>query len=155
MVWPKYSELNCDFWIHRGKYSIAEMSLCLFHASNELGSPILEALVELQSEEAPSQRTLTFAENARESALTSLRLKSVPTSFDLRVINIQCVGDVGIIEMTDMGLTLIIDAITKWLGGTEDFGVSPRNAHLKKHELGKLDKESSELWFWGPYYAGP
>lgn len=155
MVWPQFSNLKVDCWLHRGNYSIPEMSLCLFHASNELGSPILEALKVLQSEHRGSQLTLTFAENARDSALTTLRLKTVPASVELQIMSIQGEADSGLIEMTDRGLILLFDAVSAWLEGMEDFGVSPRNAGLKKHELGRLDKQSSELWFWGPYYQGP
>ncbi|GEM_PF-2335171 len=36
-----------------------------------------------------------------------------------------------------------------WLAGAEDFGVSPRHSSHKTIDLGKLDRESGELWFWG------
>lgn len=59
------------------------------------------------------------------------------------------------IEMTDQGLGLMTDAITSWLGGAEDFGIAPDHSGLKPKQLGKLDRESAELWFWGPGYYAP
>lgn len=53
------------------------------------------------------------------------------------------------------GLFLLKNALATWLGGVEDFGVSPGHSDLKPKAFGKLDKESGELWFWGPGYAGP
>ena len=64
-------------------------------------------------------------------------------------------GDNKTIEMTSDGLTLLASAIRSWLAGAEDFGVSSRKSKPKPKQLGKLDRESGELWFWGPFYAGP
>lgn len=79
----------------------------------------------------------------------------VPRRDDLQVMSIRCDSDAATIEMTDEGIRLLIDACAKWLDGGEDFGVSPRNSALKPKHFGELDRESAELWFWGPGYAGP
>jgi hypothetical protein len=59
------------------------------------------------------------------------------------------------IEMTEEGHTLLSAALSSWLAGAEDFGVSPRHSSLSPKNLGALDRESMEIWFWGPGYAGP
>ena len=74
---------------------------------------------------------------------------------ELQVLSIRCDSDAAIIEMTDDGLELMINAFTSWHSGAEDFGVSPRHFNLNPRAFGKLDRESGELWFWGPGYAGP
>jgi hypothetical protein len=155
MVKPEFSNLEIDFWVDRGKLGVSQPSLCLFHESIQNGSPILDALNELGSETCPAHRQLTFAACSRERALTNLRLMVVSKSEDLHVMNIRRDADAATIEMTDEGLTLLIDACVTWLAGAEDFGVSPLHSTLKPKEFGKLDRESGELWFWGPGYAGP
>jgi hypothetical protein len=155
MVKPEFSNLEIDFWVHRGRLGVSQPSFCLFHNCIQVGSPILNALNELKDETCPVQRMLTFAACSREHALTNLRLKAVSESDELRVMNIQCDTDVATIEMTDVGLALLIDACAAWLAGAEDFGVSPRRSTLNQKEFGRLDLESGELWFWGPGYVGP
>lgn len=70
-------------------------------------------------------------------------------------MSIKSDSDAATIEMTDVGLGLLIVACAKWLDGSEDFGVSPRHSTLRTKELGELDRQSGELWFWGPSHAGP
>ncbi|HMP71464.1 MAG TPA: hypothetical protein PKA76_19100 [Pirellulaceae bacterium] len=152
---PAFANLAIDFWVHRGKLGDAQLSLCLFHDSKDIGSPIIDALNELKNEISPAQRKLTFVKCSRERALSTLRLVVVPGREDLQVMSIRCDPDGATIEMTDEGLKLLIDACTAWLGGAEDFGVSPRHSSMKPKDFGKLDRESGELWFWGPGYAGP
>ncbi|NQT12626.1 MAG: hypothetical protein HQ582_07755 [Planctomycetes bacterium] len=155
MVKPQFSDLKVDLWVHRGRICVSNHNLCLFHGSVESGSPILDALNELRLETRPAQRKLTLAGCSRKRALTNLRLIVDAEREDLRVMNIRHDTDSATIEMTDDGLTRLIDACTAWLGGAEDFGVSPRQSALKTKELGALDRESGELWFWGPGYDGP
>ena len=155
MVKTKFTNLAIDFWVHRGMLGVSQPSLCLFHDSFQIGSPILDALNELKGEACPAQRKLTFLTCSRERALPTLRLIVVPKREDLQVMNIRRDADDATIEMTDEGLKLLIDACTAWLAGAAEFGVSPRRSTLKSKEFGKLDRESGELWFWGPSYAGP
>lgn len=155
MVKPEFSDLGIDFWVHRAKRGGSQPSLCLFHDSPELGSPMLDALIELKNETWPAQRTLTFAACSRERALVGLRLKAVPRREELQVMNIRHNSDVATIEATELGVDLLINACRAWLAGAEDFGVSPHQGNLTPKFLGKLDRESGELWFWGPHYTGP
>ncbi len=155
MVKPKFDNIEVDLWVHRGMIGITQPSLCLFHESANIGSPILDALNELKNETWPAQRKLTFVNCSRDGAISSLRLMAVPLREDLQVMSIRCDADTATIEMTDAGLTLLINACTNWQGGAEDFGVSPRRSTLKLKKFGKLDRESGELWFWGPGFAGP
>ena len=80
----------------------------------------------------------------------TLRLRLVSTREELRVMNIASGGQNLTIEMTDLGLQLVRNAMSAWLSGAEDFGVSPDSANVKRREFGSLDKTSGELWFWGP-----
>ncbi len=155
MVKPQFSNLKVDLWVHHGRIGVSNHNLCLFHDSVDSGSPILDALNELRDETRPAQRKLTFASCSRRGALTNMRLIVDAEREDLRVMNIRYDTDNATIEMTDEGLAVLIDACTAWLGGAEDFGVSPRQSSLKPKELGILDRESGELWFWGPVYDGP
>jgi hypothetical protein len=74
---------------------------------------------------------------------------------NLRVMNVRCEGDTATIQFTSVGLSLLVNAFESWLGGGEDFGVSPLHSSRKRSELGTLDHESGEVWFWGPGYVGP
>jgi hypothetical protein len=154
-VKSKFANLELDFWVHPGRLGIAQTSLCLFHDSKEIGFPILDALNELKNEAWPAKRKLTFVKCTRKRALLSLRLMAVPNREDLQVMSIRADSDGATIEMTDKGLRLLIEACTAWLGGAEDFGISPRHSTFKPKDHGKLDLESGELWFWGPGYTGP
>lgn len=155
MVKPAFENLAIDFWVHPGKLGVSQPSLCLFHDSVELGSQIVDALRELKFETWPAQRKLTFVACHRKRALQSLRLIAVPAREDLRAMSIRLDSDAATIEMTEQGLELLIQACTSWLAGAEDFGISPRRSALKSKDLGDLDRESGELWFWGPGYFAP
>ena len=155
MVKKQFSGLEIEFWVHEGKLGKTQHSLCLFHDSLEIGSPILEALYELRTETRPASCKLTFAASSRKQGLLSLRLMVVPKREDLQVMCICYDVEGAKIEMTDEGLKLLIEAFTAWLSGGEDFGVSPRHSKLNPNVLGKLDRESIELWFWGPRYVSP
>ena len=112
MVKPQFSNLKVDLWVHHGRIGVAQHNLCLFHDSVERGSPILDALNELRHETRPAQRTLTFAGCSRKRALTNMRLIVDIEREELRVMNIRHDTDNATIEMTDDGLTLLIDACT-------------------------------------------
>ncbi|MFO0911425.1 MAG: hypothetical protein U0795_00590 [Pirellulales bacterium] len=155
MVKSAFTNLAVHFWVHPGKLGVTQPSLCLFHDSKVVGSPILDAMNELANAARPAQRKLTFVNCSRDQALPSLRLRVVPSRDELLVMSIRCGSDGATIEMTDEGLRLLTKACTAWLGGAEDFGVSPRHSNIKPKDFGKLDRESGELWFWGPSYAGP
>ena len=155
MVKPAFSNLAVDFWVHHSKLGVSQPSLCLFHDSIHVGSPILDALNELQHEISPAQRLLTFVTCSRERALSRLRLKAVPIRDELKVMSIQYDSTSATIEMTAEGVALLSNACTSWLAGAEDFGVSPLHSSHKASGFGKLDRESGELWFWGPGFTGP
>lgn len=155
MVMPQYSNLEIDFWIHDGKLGLSAPTLCLFHDSPQHGTAILDALNELLNGSCPAQRTLTFANCERASALSNMRLLYVPEREELLVMNIRHRRPSATIEATAEGLKLLITAFTEWHVGGEDFGVCPRRSDFKQKQLGQLDRSSIELWFWGPRYAGP
>jgi hypothetical protein len=155
MVKPAFDDLEIDFWVHPGKLGVAQPSLCVFHNTPKMGTQFLEALTELRDQTCPAKRTLTFTACSRNSALRKLTFMLIAESEDLRVLNIRRDLDTATIEMTDIGLSLLIDAFSSWLAGTEDFGVSPRHSSLTPKQFGRLDRESGEIWFWGPNYAGP
>lgn len=155
MTFPAYENLQVDFWVYPGKVGVSRPTLCLFHQTLDVGSPILIALQELHGETPPARRTLTFATCAQKRPVKKLSLNFTANRDDLRVMNIQVDGDSAIIEMTRNGLDLMVDKVSAWLNGKEDFGVSPGSSHLRPKEFGPLDRESKELWFWGPGYAGP
>ena len=122
MVKPQFSNLKVDLWVHCDRIGVSNRNLCLFHGSVECGSPILDALKELRDEARPAQRKLTFAACSRKRALTKMRLIVDVERKDLRVMNIRYDPDCATIEMTEVGLMLLIDACNAWLGGGEDFG---------------------------------
>lgn len=155
MVKPEFERVNIDAWMSPEKLGDSTLSLCLFHASKQFGKPILDAIDELKVEGSPSRRTLTFMPSSRPRGVTTLRMCLVAERDDLRVMKIGCETSVATIQMTCEGLPLIRKAIVKWLEGAEDFGVSARDSSLKPSELGPLDRDSAELWFWGPGYIGP
>ena len=155
MPTPTSERFSIDFWVHCGTLGIAQTSLCLFRDSMTVGLPILDTLNELSNATWPTQRKLNFVNCSRERALSKLHLLAVPSREELQVMNIRYEGDTATIEMTEAGLKLLIKAITTWLNGREDFGVSPRHSAMKPKDFGKLDRESAELWFWGPGYTGP
>jgi len=155
MVKPAFQNLEVDLWVHPRKLGIAQPSVCLFYDRFEEGVQILEALAELVNAARPAQRTITFKPCLRPHALGKLKLMLESIGHDLKIMHIGLDRDTATIEMTDQGLSLLKNALGTWLAGGEDFGVSPRHGALKPKVVGKLDKESGELWFWGPGYAGP
>jgi len=50
MVKQNFSNLEIDFWVHSRKLGTSQPSLCLFHDSIQIGSPILDALNELKDD---------------------------------------------------------------------------------------------------------
>lgn len=152
---PEFEEIAVDFWVCPGKLGVSLPTLCLFQDSSKRGTLLLDALTELGKNPCPARYTLLFQEGTRESTLRTLTLLLVSAHADLKVMNIRHDNATATIEMTENGHSLITDAVNLWLTGAEDFGVSPRRSSLKSKDLGKLDQESGELWFWGPGYLGP
>lgn len=155
MVKPVFEDLEVDLWVHPHRLGVTQPSVCLFHDRRNAGLQILDALVELGGDVRPAQRTITFRLCSRPRALRKLKLKLDAICEDLKVLHIGLDRDTATINMTDEGLSLLKNSLTTWLDGGEDFGVSPRHGVLNPKAFGKLDKESGELWFWGPGYAGP
>lgn len=155
MVKPAFSYLDVELFHHTGRLGASQPFLCLFHNSKERGSPILVAAKELKAENGSAHRTLTFERCPRGRSITNLRLEVVSRHDDMQVMNIRCEAETATIVMTKVGLDSFIDACTKWLEGAEDFCVSPRTSTLNSRQFGRLDRESGELWFWGPGYTGP
>lgn len=155
MVKSVFENLAIDVWVHDRKLGLTQPSLCVFHEERRIGGPFLVALRELNDGACPAKLTLTFAGCSRKKAIDKLTLRFVLQSEELRVMNVRCEDSVATVQMTSIGLPLVIDAFSSWLSGCEDFGVSPRHSSLKPRELGQLDRESGEVWFWGPGYMGP
>jgi hypothetical protein len=155
MVRPVFKDLDVDLWVHPHRLGVDQPSICLFHERRDVGAQILEAIAELAVEARPAQRVITFRRCSRPRALLKLKLKVDSSGDELKIMHIGIDRDTAIIAMTDEGLCLLKSALATWLDGGEDFGVSPRRSGLKRKAFGKLDKESGELWFWGPGYAGP
>ena len=156
-VKPGFKDLDIDLWVHPGKLGVTQPSVCLFHESRDTGAKVLETIAELAGDPPPAHRSITFHPCSRPGALRRLNLKLDVIGDDLKIMHIS-VGpdrDTATIRMTKEGLSLLTRALRTWLDGGEDFGVSPRHSALKPKAFGKLDKESGELWFWGPGYAGP
>ena len=155
MVKPAFENLEIEAWFDGGKLGKSQPTLCLFHGTLSTGTQLCDALLELKQQARPARRTLTLRDCSRKSALRELKLTLVPAREDLQMMHVGRSANAAIIELTEDGLSLLMDALAAWLAGREDFGVSPRSSSLKRNELGKLDLESAEIWFWGPYYAGP
>jgi hypothetical protein len=155
MVKPAFEDLEVDLWVHPHRLGVAQPSICLFHDRRDSGTQIRDAIAELGGDARPAQRTITFRPCSRPRALRTLKLKLDSIGDDLKIMHIGLDRDTATINMTDEGLSLLKNALATWLDGGEDFGVSPRHSPLKPKSFGKLDKESGELWFWGPGYAGP
>ena len=155
MVKPSFVNLDVECWMHPAKLGRSQPALCLYHASNQIGRPILDVLDELQADENSSQRVLTFKPSKRKGGITKLCLLLIPECDDLRVMNIAADNATATIQITAIGLQLICKAVTTWLNGGEDFGAHARHPDRKPRELGRLDRTSGELWFWGPTYLTP
>jgi hypothetical protein len=155
MVKPNFLNLDAELWLYPRRLGRLPLSLCLYHSAKQIGLPILEALAELQSEGSSSKRKLTFKATPRAGCITTLRLLLVPDHEDLHVLNVASESESATIQMTDIGLPLVRDAVRSWLEGGEDFGVSAQHSGLRPDQLGTLDRTSGELWFWGPNYVSP
>jgi hypothetical protein len=149
----KLVQRNIDFWLHPSKLGTNEPTLCLHHSTAEIGQTIFDSLARLGGTN-DNTCTITFDRCRRERALATLTISLVAPQDELQVMNIACVGEQATITVTAAGLTLLRDAVAQWLAGAEDFGVSPCRVRNRKH-LGSLDRESGELWFWGPHYSAP
>ena len=155
MVWPEFENLAIDFWVYPGKLGTTAPSLCLFHDTASMGTELFDALNKLKNSACPATCTLTFNPCSRRRSLHKLRLALVTERDDLKVLSIRHSAETATIEMTGEGLTLLVEAVTSWLAGSEDFGISANHSSLNRKQLGKLDIESAELWFWGPSYYAP
>lgn len=151
----RLNDLPLQFWVHPGRLGRARPSLCLRHDTPREGSELLRAIEELTNATPPSRRALRLSPSHGKRSLRILDLLLSPVRDDLRVMSIRYAGEVGTIELTTVGLSLLRDAVTSWLAGAEDFGVGAHYAKIRPSELGQLDRDSGELWFWGPHYAGP
>ncbi len=87
--------------------------------------------------------------------LHALELVLVPHSDELAVLHIGRRDDVAVFEFTTLGLDLLVKAMASWLAGGEDFRVAPDQSDRPTKELGVRDRQSGELWFWGPTYDAP
>ncbi|MBX7106380.1 MAG: hypothetical protein K1X57_20045 [Gemmataceae bacterium] len=155
MVKTSFENVDAELWVHPGKLGIAQPSVCLFHKSRESGAQLLDAISELSGDARPAQRVITFRSCLRPRPLRKMKMKLDSIGDDLKIMHIGFDRDTATITLTEVGLSLLKSALQIWLDGGEDFGVSPRNSALNPKAFGKFDRESGELWFWGPGYAGP
>lgn len=155
MVKPAFADIDVQVWLHRGRLGTTERSVCVFHASTGLGSAIAEALQELETDKRPAKRTLTFNTHAKAQHIEQMQLQLLDATEALRVMHIAATKQRATIRLTPLGLDVLRQGLSTWLAGGEDFGISPRHAQLRRKELGVLDLDSLELWFWGPGYVGP
>lgn len=155
MVKPAFTGIDVQVWRSRKKFKGTEPYICLFHESRELGMPILEVLRELEVSELPARRTLTFTTRQQPERFRKMQLVLVDSTEDLRVMHVSCAEDAVVVQLTLLGLDVFREGLQAWFKGSEDFCVSVDQASLKRKQLGRLDRASGELWFWGPGYAGP
>ena len=154
MTISAFQNLKIEIWFHPDRLGATRGCLCAFHSSAEQGKTLLDALLDLHSGHLPQKRTLTFAACDRRLAIRKLVLALLPPSDDLKVMSIRRDADSAVVEMTPEGLEIMIKGVQSWLSGAEDFCVSPAHArNVTKKHFGRLDRESSELWFWGPYMS--
>jgi hypothetical protein len=156
MTFGVFQNLKIELWFHQGRIGASPDCLCAFHSSAERGKEWLDALLDLSARDHDQKRTLTFAACDRLLAIHKLVLTVSPPSDDLKVLSIRRDADSAAIKMTPEGLEIVIEGVQSWLAGTEDFGVSPAHSRrIPKKQFGRLDRESLELWFWGPGLLGP
>lgn len=155
MTQHRPKELPLQLWVYPGRLGRVQPSLCLRHDTADEGSELSSALAELTNATPPSRRTLRLVPSHGKGSLRTLDLLLSPVRDDLKVMSVRYSGQVGTIEFTTIGLSLLADAVASWLAGAEDFGVGALHTKMKPRELGQLDRDSGELWFWGPRYAGP
>jgi hypothetical protein len=153
MTFGAFQNLKIEIWFHPDRLGVTRGCLCAFHRSAEQGKELLDALLDLRASDPPQKRTLTFAACERRLAIRNLVLAVSSPSDDLKVMSIRRDADTAAIEMTPAGLEIMIDGVQSWLSGSEDFCVSPSlSESVSKKQFGRLDRESTELWFWGPRY---
>lgn len=155
MVKPAFDRLPIEIWVSDRKLGATADCLCIYHGSPAECSQFVDALSELEVEDAPARRTLTFAPCSRKSPVGKLTFSFVAPTEALRVMHIRRENEAVIIQVTRDGLSLLRNAFSSWQEGAEDFGIASRHSSLAARQLGKLDRESSEIWFWGPRYTGP
>ena len=155
MVKPYLRDIDVECWQHVSDRVGREPTICLYHAQIAAGQPLLVALDEVGAAGCPARRTVTFRPCDRPRRLSSLRFDLVPESEQLGVMRVSRQRRLAWVEMTRSGLVLVRDALIVWLDGGEDYGVSPSNSNLRKHQFGEHDLASGELSFWGPCYVGP
>jgi len=113
------------------------------------------AIEEIEATDPPARRKITFRPCKRRRSCSTLRLLLSPESDELRQMHISITGSTATVEMTPKGLQEFRQAVIDWRDGGDDFCLSPTWKRNKRRELGGKDLASGELWFWGPYYAGP
>ena len=148
-----FQDLDIQCWEPR--HEGTPPSLCLFVSQPDSCGPLLRALDELESAGPPAKRTLTLKPCDRRRRCSTIRLILSIESDDLRQMNVARQEDSASIEITSEGLQQFRNAVQTWHDGADDFGISPTWDRKRKRELGDKDLSSLELWFWGPYYAGP
>ncbi|MBT3200026.1 MAG: hypothetical protein HN350_08915 [Phycisphaerales bacterium] len=150
-----FQNIDVECWVyHPGRrLGSSDPCICLSHTKAVQGvSPILQALDELKAGGPPSKLTGTFKPCDRPKSISTLRLRLVTDSQQLRVMDISRENAAVTIEMTTAGLEIVRNAIIAWGEGAEDFGISAEHGDHKKNELGARDLTSGEMWFWGPRY---
>ena len=152
MPYAHYLNLKLNLWFHRERLGKTRDCLCISRDSTDHGRELLGALLDLKGSANGAKRTLTFAPTGRSRAINQLLLALTPQLDELKVMKIERHSETATITMTSEGVALLIEAVESWLRGAEDFGVSPTHSTaVTQEELGQLDRESIELWFWGPH----
>lgn len=132
-------------WRHeRPRLGHSELCICV-KADADGAATVIRALDEMNSDVPPAKRTLTLRRSGHPGAFSSIQLRFLPATDELRIMSVSADGDRAIWEFTPVGLSRIQDALVAWGAGAEDFCVFP---HGKRSELGQKDKASGEIWFW-------
>lgn len=150
-----FRNLDIECWHHVGRARSVGPSVCLFKLVPESCAPLLQAIDELEAAGSPAQRKLTFKQCGRPNECSILRLILSKEISDFHQIRISVESNVATIEATSHGLQQLRESIVLWRDGGEDFCLSPPPQRNSRDNLGKQGVASLELWFWGPYYAGP
>jgi hypothetical protein len=147
---PYFQEIDVECWRQTGLRR-REWSVCLRQLQPERAvGPFLLALNELVSEGPGARRALTFKPCDRRRAITKARLSLHAPTPELRVMCVTCNGDAMSLELTPAGLESLRDGLNGWIGGAEDFCVAPEHGVRNWKALGPRDRESLDIWFWGP-----
>lgn len=146
-----FQNVALECWEHPDKLGTTTPCLCL--TGVEAAPSMQLAIEELFAEGVPSQRTLQLKPSKRVAALSVIKVVLESESDELKQMALQRDGDTAILRFTERGLQAFRAAVIRWQGGGEDFPLSSEGSRkardLKKSkELGKLDLESGELWFW-------